>query len=44
MRRFIDTVMDKSKIIPSPDKYTGHKTHFNDMTKKTKIYMFDRKV
>lgn len=35
---------EKAKI-PSPDKYlcNVHKTHFNDMNKKSKIYAFDRK-
>lgn len=30
--------------IPSPDKYlcNVHKTHFNDLSKKSKIYMFER--
>ena len=37
--------MKDKKKIPSPDKYlcNVHKTNFNDMGKKSKIYMFDRK-
>ena len=37
--------MKDKKKIPSPDKYlcNVHKTNFNDMNKKSKIYMFDRK-
>ena len=36
--------MKDKKKIPSPDKYlcNVHKTHFNDISKKSKIYMFDR--
>ena len=42
---YLDTIMKESKKIPSPDKYlcNVHKTNFNDMNKKSKIYMFDRK-
>jgi len=37
-KRHFDTVMDKSKLIPSPDKYRGHSENFNDTTKHSKIY------
>ena len=44
MNRYIDKVIEKSKKVPSPDKYAPQRPHFNDITKKSKIYMFDRKV
>lgn len=37
-------MIETSKKLPSPDKYNGHRANFNDMTKKSKIYMFERKV
>jgi hypothetical protein len=42
---YLDIIMKEKKKIPSPDKYlcNVHKTNFNDMNKKSKIYMFDRK-
>jgi len=42
---YLDHLMKEKKKIPSPDKYlcNVHKTNFNDMNKKSKIYMFDRK-
>ena len=43
LNRFIDTLMERSKKLPSPDKYTGHRLNFNDLNKKSKIYMFERK-
>lgn len=41
---YLDIIMKDKKKIPSPDKYSCnvHKTNFNDINKKSKIYMFDR--
>ena len=37
--------MEEKKKIPSPDKYecNVHRKNFNDLNKKSQIYMFDRK-
>ena len=43
MKRYLDSIIEKGKKIPSPDKYAPHRKNFNDLTKKSKIYMFERK-
>ena len=43
MKRCFDLDIERSQKIPSPDKYTGQRESFNDQTKRSKIYMFDRK-
>ena len=41
---FLDHLMKDKAKIPSPDKYlcNVHRKNFNDMTKKSRIYAFER--
>jgi len=43
LKRYLDIHMEQKKGIPSPDKYTGHNKHFNDIKKKSLIYGIERK-
>ena len=42
---YLDQIMKEKAKIPSPDKYlcNVHKKDFNDISKKSKIYAYDRK-
>lgn len=42
---YLDEIMKEKAKIPSPDKYlcNVHKKDFNDITKKSKIFPYDRK-
>ena len=44
MRRVFDILIDREKKLPGPCSYksTQHRTHFNDITKKSTIYTQDR--
>mmetsp|Transcript_5481 Transcript_5481/g.9290 ORF Transcript_5481/g.9290 Transcript_5481/m.9290 type:complete len:268 (-) Transcript_5481:147-950(-) len=42
LKRFVDLHIEEKKLVPSPDKYSHQRKHFNDMRKNSKIYTRDR--
>ena len=42
IKNYIEQVIHQKKNIPSPDKYAHLRPNFNDVSKKSKIYIADR--